>query len=105
MKMDLNQQKQEARSEDGNANSALLDNLNKDIGVRQMKDDYIYTPSTTDITIRWRKLYNYIPASEQPYYQAKWKQFKELMSRTLDDVNAEKPLEIYPFKWKRKNDR
>lgn len=105
MKMDLNQQKQEARSEDGNANSALLDNLNKDIGVRQMKDDYIYTPSTTDITIRWRKLYNYIPASEQPYYQAKWKQFRELMSRTLDDVNAEKPLEIYPFKWKRKNDR
>lgn len=105
MKMALNQQKQEARSEDGNANSALLDNLNKDIGVRQMKDDYIYTPSTTDITIRWRKLYNYIPASEQPYYQAKWKQFRELMSRTLDDVNAEKPLEIYPFKWKRKNDR
>ena len=105
MKMDLNQQKQEARSEDGNANSVLLDNLNKDIGVRQMKDDYIYTPSTTDITIRWRKLYNYIPASEQPYYQAKWKQFRELMSRTLDDVNAEKPLEIYPFKWKRKNDR
>lgn len=83
----------------------MLDNLNKDIGVRQMKDDYIYTPSTTDITIRWRKLYNYIPASEQPYYQAKWKQFRELMSRTLDDVNAEKPLEIYPFKWKRKNDR
>ena len=45
-----------------------------------MKDDYIYTPSTTDITIRWRKIYNYIPASEQPYYQAKWKQFREMMS-------------------------
>ena len=70
-----------------------------------MDKEYVYTPSTTNIEIRWRKLYNYIPASEQPYYQAKWKQFRELMSRTLDDLNAEKPLEIYPFKWKRKNDR
>lgn len=70
-----------------------------------MDKEYVYTPSTTNIEIRWRKLYNYIPASEQPYYQAKWKQFRELMSRTLDDVNPEKPLEIYPFKWKRKNDR
>ena len=25
---------------------------------------YIYTPSSTDITIRWRKLYGYVPASE-----------------------------------------
>ncbi len=34
MKMDLSQQKQGARSEDGSANSALLDKLNKDIGAK-----------------------------------------------------------------------
>jgi len=33
------------------------------------ENNFIYTPSSTDITIRWRKLYNYIPASEQASYQ------------------------------------
>lgn len=71
-----------------------------------MDKEYVYTPSTTNIEIRWRKLYNYTPASEQAFYQRKWKEFRELVSKTLDDVNPEKPqTDIYPFKWKRKNDR
>ena len=65
-----------------------------------MKDDYIYTPSTTDITIRWRKLYNYIPASEQPFYQNKWKEFRDLVGRTLEDVNPDKPMEVFGREWK-----
>jgi hypothetical protein len=97
--------KQVARSRDGSVPFVLQDNLNKNIGARKMQqDDFIYTPSSTDITVRWRKLYSYIPASEQPYYQAKWKEFRDKLSRTLEDVNPEKP-EVYPFKWKRKNDR
>lgn len=70
-----------------------------------MKDDFIYTPASTDITVRWRKLYKYIPASEQLFYQNKWKEFRDLVGRTLEDVNPDKPMEVFPFKWKRKNDR
>ena len=83
-------------------NFALLDNLNKDIGVKQMTNDFIYTPSTTDITIRWRKLYNYIPASEQAQYQKKLKEFRALTERTFDDVIPKQTnIDVYPFKWKK----
>lgn len=83
-------------------NFALLDNLNKDIGVKQMTNDFIYTPSTTDITIRWRKLYNYIPASEQAQYQKKWKDFRALAEKTFDDVIPKQTnIDVYPFKWKK----
>ena len=35
-------------------------------------NDYIYTPASTDITIRWKKIYGYVPASEQECYKTKW---------------------------------
>jgi hypothetical protein len=68
--------------------------------VAQMLDNqsYIYTPSSTDITIRWRKLYNYVPASEQPRYIKKWADFKEMMNRTLNDVEVPKPEGILIWK-------
>ncbi|NDA63116.1 MAG: hypothetical protein EBX50_13915 [Chitinophagia bacterium] len=47
-------------------------------------NDYIYTPSGTDITVRW-KLHGYVPPSELPEYQKKWKYFQELPLRKLDD--------------------
>jgi len=50
--------------------------------------DYIYTPASTDITIRWRKIYGYVPASEQEIYKKKWADFKALFNRTLDDSDA-----------------
>ena len=68
--------------------------------VAQMLDNqsYIYTPSSTDITIRWRKLYNYVPASEQPRYIKKWADFKEMMNRTLNDVEVPKPEGVLIWK-------
>jgi hypothetical protein len=48
-------------------------------------NSYVYTPSSTDITIRWRKLYNYVPASEQACYQKKWKESRYLHSPTFCD--------------------
>ena len=68
--------------------------------VAQMLDNqsYIYTPSSTDITIRWRKLYNYVPASEQPRYIKKWAHFKEMMNRTLNDVEVPKPEGVLIWK-------
>jgi hypothetical protein len=53
-----------------------------------MDNDYIYTPASTDITVRWRKIYGYVPASEQQFYKKKWADFKALFNRTLDDSDA-----------------
>lgn len=50
--------------------------------------NYIYTPSSTDITIRWRKVYGYVPASEQVKYQKKWAEFRALTARTLESVDV-----------------
>ena len=38
--------------------------------------EHIWTPSGTDITIRWRQA-GWVPPSEQPEYQAKWKFWQE----------------------------
>lgn len=46
--------------------------------------DYIWTPAGTDITIRWRNL-GWMPPSELPEFQKKWKYYQELPMRKLDD--------------------
>lgn len=46
--------------------------------------EFVWTPSGTDITIRWRTL-GWVPPSELPEYQAKWKFYQELPMRKLDD--------------------
>jgi hypothetical protein len=46
--------------------------------------NYIWTPTGTDITIRWR-LRGWVPPSELQEYQQKWKYFQELPMRKLDD--------------------
>lgn len=50
-----------------------------------MKQEYVWTPTGTDITQRWRQM-GWIPPSELPEYQAKWKYYQELPMRKLDDV-------------------
>lgn len=50
-----------------------------------MKHEYVWTPTGTDITQRWRQM-GWIPPSELPEYQAKWKYYQELPMRKLDDV-------------------
>ena len=51
-----------------------------------MKNDYVYTQAGTDIEIRWRKLYNYVPASEQEFYKKKWADFRALCNQSIDDI-------------------
>lgn len=48
--------------------------------------DHIWTQATTDITIRWKKIYGYVPASEQEFYKKKWADWKELLSRGIEDL-------------------
>lgn len=49
-----------------------------------MSNEHIWTPAGTDVTIRWRAA-GWIPPSELPEYQAKWKYYQELPLRKLDD--------------------
>lgn len=72
------------------------------MGVRKMQSNYIYTKAGTDITIRWRKLYNYKPASEQAKYIKKWADFREMCARTLDDIEATYPKEVVNLRFKQK---
>lgn len=70
-----------------------------------MNREHVWTQSSTDITIRWRKLYGYVPASEQAKFQRKWKEWKAYLNRTIEDLEVEKPTELNtPIslrKWKR----
>jgi hypothetical protein len=68
-----------------------------------MENDFIYTPSSTDITLRWRKQYDYIPASEQEFYKKKWSDFKATFSRTLDDQPKKlMPSDVVVYQWKKR---
>ena len=68
-----------------------------------MENDFIYTPSSTDIEICWRKRYDYIPASEQEFYKKKWADFKAAFARTLDDQPKKlTPSDAIVYQWKRR---
>ena len=58
-----------------------------------MNNEYIWTATGTDITERWKTKYGWIPPSELPEYQAKFKYYQELPLRKLDD-NAKKEYEM-----------
>lgn len=67
-----------------------------------MENNYIYSKAGTDITLRWKKLYSYTPASEQAQYIKKWADFREMCSRTLDDLDPVYNQEIINLRFKRK---
>ena len=54
-----------------------------------MTDEFIYTPATTDVTIRWRKLYGWLPPSENPAYQQKWATFRAQMARGAESLGVQ----------------
>lgn len=66
-----------------------------------MNQNYVYTKAGTDITIRWAKLYNYVPASEQAFYKKKWADFRAICNQSVEDI-APKPQAATIYKWKRK---
>jgi hypothetical protein len=81
---------------------ALQDRQNKNIRGRKMKNNYVYTKAGTDITIRWAKLYNYVPASEQEFYKKKWADFRALCNQSIDDIAPEVKVDSVVYKWKKK---
>jgi hypothetical protein len=54
-------------------------------------DEYIWTASGTDVTIRWR-LKGWLPPSELKEFRDKWRYFQNLPLRNLDD-NAKEQYE------------
>ena len=50
-----------------------------------MSAEHIWTTAGTDITIRWRAN-GWVPPSEDPKYQAKWKYWQELPMRKLSEA-------------------
>lgn len=50
-----------------------------------LNDQYIYLPSTTDITVRWKKM-GWIPPSEDPKYKKKWADFRKLLAAGIESI-------------------
>ena len=65
-------------------------------------EDFIYTPSSTCITERWRRVYNWVPPSEDPAYTKKWYDFRAKFARGLEalDQTIDVPQFISIKKWK-----
>jgi hypothetical protein len=55
--------------------------------------EYVYTPSTTDVTIRWRVKHKWQPPSEQEHYKKKWADFRAQSARGIESLEPhEDPL-------------
>ena len=67
-----------------------------------MQNNYIYSKAGTDITIRWKKLYSYTPASEQAKYIKKWADFRKMCAKTLDDIEPIYNKEVVNLRFKQK---
>lgn len=50
-----------------------------------LNDQYIYLPSTTDITVRWKKM-GWVPPSEDPKYKKKWADFRKLLAAGIESI-------------------
>ena len=48
-------------------------------------DYFIYTPATTDVTIRW-KLKGWIPPTQDPAFQKKWSNFRKISAAGIESL-------------------
>ena len=64
--------------------------------------DFVYTPASTSVTERWRRVYNWVPPSEDPAYIKKWADFRAMSARGVESLDQ--PVEVPQFisikKWK-----
>lgn len=58
-----------------------------------LADTYVYTPATTDVTIRW-KLRGWIPPTQDPAFQKKWADFRKISAAGIESLNLENPISI-----------
>lgn len=55
-------------------------------------ENFVYTPASTDVSIRWRQLYGYVPPSEDPAYQRKWAEFRALAAKGIESIEKPQPV-------------
>jgi hypothetical protein len=64
--------------------------------------DFVYTPASTSITERWRRIYNWTPPSEDSAYIKKWADFRAMSARGVESLDQ--PIQAPQFisikKWK-----
>jgi len=65
-----------------------------------LNDNYIYTPSTTNIAIRWRKN-GWLPPTEDPAFHKKWADFRIQCAQGIESLGRVAP-QFNPsvIKWK-----
>ena len=56
-------------------------------------DMYVYTPATTDVTIRW-KLRGWIPPTQNPEFQKKWANIRRISAAGIESLNTHSPHSI-----------
>ena len=56
-------------------------------------DLYVYTPASTDVTIRW-KLRGWTPPTQDPVYQKKWADFRKISAAGIESLTSENPINI-----------
>lgn len=56
-------------------------------------DLYVYTPASTDVTIRW-KLRGWIPPTQDPAYQKKWADYRKISAAGIESLTKESPINI-----------
>ena len=54
-------------------------------------DYYIYTPATTDVTIRW-KLKGWVAPTQNPEYQKKWANFRKISAAGIESL--QNPMQV-----------
>jgi len=57
-------------------------------------DFYVYTPATTDVTIRWKTLYGWVPPTQDPAYQMKWANFRKCLAASFESLDETNPANI-----------
>lgn len=57
-------------------------------------DYYVYTPATTDVTIRWKNIYGWIPPTQDPVYQRKWANFRKILAAGIESLSEESPINM-----------
>jgi len=62
--------------------------------------DFVYTPATTNIALRWRTVHGWIPPSEQESFQKKWADFRALSAQGAESLEAPKKITSNLVHWK-----
>lgn len=65
-----------------------------------MTSDFVYTPATTDITLRWRTAQGWVPPSEQKSFQKKWADFRALGAQGAESLEVPKKTTSNLVHWK-----